>query len=65
MAVVAILVGSVMGFIAGLFGFLFLGMSATSAFALYLMCGVGMGVITTTCTVVACLMSPKSNLSPA
>ncbi len=64
MAVVAILVGSVLGLFAGLVGFLFFGMSLASAFALYLMCGIGMGTLTTLCTVVACLLSPKSQLSP-
>ncbi len=65
MAVVAILIGSVLGFFAGLIGFLFFGISLTSAIALYLICGIGMGLITTLSTVVACLLSPKAQLSQA
>ncbi len=65
MAVVAILVGSVLGFFGGLFGFLFFDLSLVSAFSLYLMCGIGTGLVTTLCTVLACILGSKFQLSPA
>ncbi|MGH1412575.1 MAG: hypothetical protein ACRBB0_03720 [Pelagimonas sp.] len=65
MAFVAILIGSVLGFFAGLIGFLFFGLPLVTAIALYLICGVGMGALTASYTVIRCILMTRTHFSPA
>lgn len=65
MAIVAILLGSILGSVTGLIGFLFFGMSLTNAIGLYFCSGVGIGILTTGYNVALCVLSSRNQVTPA
>ncbi|PYG31057.1 hypothetical protein [Pelagimonas varians] len=65
MAIVAILIGSTLGLVTGLIGFLFLGISLTNAVGLYLLSGVGIGMLTTGYNVALCVLSSRNQATAA
>lgn len=65
MAIVTILIGSVVGLIIGLVGVVFFGMPLLTAFWVYLLCGVGSGILTTGYIVTLCALSSRSQATAA
>ena len=63
MAIVAILLGSLLGFFTGVIGFIFFDMSLAAAVGIYILSGVGMGALTTGYIVLRCAISMRNQMT--
>ncbi|MBO9463714.1 hypothetical protein J7443_00605 [Tropicibacter sp. R15_0] len=61
MAIVAILLGSLFGLVAGITGFAFGALTPSQAFMVYLFCGAAMGMVQLLSSVIACKFGRLTN----
>ena len=62
MAVLAIILGSVLGLFVGLVGFAFADLTLWQAFTAYLLFGIGTGVLTTGMAAISCMFGQRGSV---